>query len=69
MENIVRTNKLRIKAKNAADIKQSSIWSKPLLTSYARSDKKTFSFIMTEANKALRFFSEGVVIYTFDVFF
>ena len=24
--------------------------------------KKTFSFIMTEANKALRFFSEGVVI-------
>ena len=63
MENIVRTNKLRIKAKNTADIKQRSLWSKPLLTSYARSDKKkTFSFITTEANKALRFFSEGVVI-------
>ena len=53
MENIVRTNKLRIKAKNTADIKQRSLWSKPLLT---------FSFIGTEANKALRFFSEGVVI-------
>ena len=62
MDNIVRTNKLRIKAKNPADIKQRSLWSKPLLTSYARSDKKTFSFIGTEANKALRFFSEGVVI-------
>ena len=62
MENIVSTNKLRIKAKNTADIKQRSLWSKPLLTSYARSDKKTFSFIGTEENKALRFFSEGVVI-------
>ena len=41
MENIVCTNKLRIKAKNTADIKQRSLWSKPLLTSYARSDKKT----------------------------
>ena len=62
MENIVRTNKLRIKAKNPADIKQRSLRSKPLMTSYARSDKKTFSFIGTEANKALVFFSEGVVI-------
>ena len=62
MENIVRTYKLRIKAKNTADIEQRSLWSKPLLTSYARSDKKTFSFIGTEANKALVFFSEGVVI-------
>ena len=59
MENIVRTNKLRIKAKNPADIKQRSLRS---MTSYARSDKKTFLFIGTEANKALRFFSEGVVI-------
>ena len=40
MENIACTNKLRIKAKNTADIKQRSLWSKPLLTSYARSDKK-----------------------------
>ena len=62
MENIVCTNKLRIKAKNTADIKQRSLWSKPLLTSYARSDNKTFSFFGTEENKALRFFSEGVVI-------
>ena len=44
MENIVSTNKLRIKAKNTADIKQRSPWSKPLLTPYARGDKKTFSF-------------------------
>ena len=69
MENIVRTNKLRIKAKNTADIKQRSFWLKPLLTSYARRDIKTFSFIVTGANKALRFFSEGAVIQTFDVFF
>lgn len=62
MENVVRTNKLRIKAKNAADIEQRSLWSKPLLTSYARSDEKTFSFLGTEANKALVFLSEGVVI-------
>ena len=40
MENIVSTNKLIIKAKNTADIKQRSPWSKPLLTSYARGDKK-----------------------------
>ena len=44
MENIVSANKLIIKAKNTADIKQRSPWSKPLLTSYARGDKKTFSF-------------------------
>ena len=40
MDTIVRTYKLRIKAKNTADIEQRSLWSKPLLTSYARSDKK-----------------------------
>ena len=63
MENIVRTNKLRIKAKNTADIKKRSPWSKPLLTSYARGDKKNVLIhTVTEANKALRFFSEGVVV-------
>ena len=50
MENIVRTNKFRIKAKNTVDIKQRSFSLKPLLTSYARRDKKTFSFIVTGAN-------------------
>ena len=37
----------------------------------ARSDKKKLLIhgVLTEANKALRFFSEGTVIETFDVFF
>ena len=52
------------KAKNTSD-KQHSPRSWPLLKEFARSDKKKNFLIhgeLTEANKALRFFSEGIVI-------
>ena len=62
MENIVRTNKLRIKAKNTADINNAHSDRSRCWHHMQEATKKTFSFIMTEANKALRFFSEGVVI-------
>ena len=50
------------KVKNTSD-KQHSPRSWPLLKAFARSDKKIlFHGELTEANKALRFFSEEIVI-------
>ena len=50
------------KAKDTAD-KQHSPRSWPLLKAFARSDKKILIHgELTEANKALRFFSEEIVI-------
>ena len=58
------------KAKNTAD-KQRSPRLKPLLTAFARSDKRNFLIHgeLTEANTALCFFSETGVISTLNVFF
>ena len=61
------------KAKNTADKQYSPrLW--PLLTALiCKEREKKFLFTVrgppTEASKALRFFSEGIVIWTYDVFF
>ena len=63
MENIVRTNKLRIKAKNTADIKKTLTLIEAAVDIICkRRQKSVLIHTVTEANKALRFFSEGVVI-------
>ena len=53
------------KAKNTSD-KQHSPRSRPLLTAFLICKKRQKNFLipgkLTEANKALRFFSEGIVI-------